>query len=420
MYKMSYSNGSIRTQYLDPVSFVPNGRCAFELDGDKMAYLSNFRLLDIGCIGDGADTYNRGLGALACIKSMRLLDGRSELSAIRNPAPYVFFKNANRSNAINKSNDSYFKRNGLGLEINSLDNDLEHIYASGGVTADANTTNLAYLDLKLVFPILNALQYLPVEIFPNLRIEIEFDANAANQVLNDITTAITIQRPVLAVDHIDNQPLVDQFVNELNGSGMTWQEVEWDNFHIPSVNTGAYGVTEVATQQTANQSLGYKGKIVERLLTCKTVVNKAKELNGNDVLGYGAPASSQAVCDAKIQYRLNGKNVLPGFGGATKDNERLGLVSDEWGSVSCYPGSNIYQWSTQNANMNSGADFGGQMDWDCIRLGARVADLQINMSRTNNRDTGKAMTNEGLQVNLYAEVIKQIVFSRGRYDISYA
>jgi len=149
---MSYANGSIRTQYLDPVSFVPNGRCAFELDGDKMAYLTNMRLLDIGCVGDGADTYNRGLGALACIKSMRLLDGRSELSAIRNPAPYIFFKNANRSNAINKSNDSYLKRNELGLEIDSLDNDLNHIYASGGVTTAAATTNLAYLDLRMVSP----------------------------------------------------------------------------------------------------------------------------------------------------------------------------------------------------------------------------------------------------------------------------
>ena len=417
---MSYANGSIRTQYLDPVSFVPNGRCAFELDGDKMAYLTNMRLLDIGCVGDGADTYNRGLGALSCIKSMRLLDGRSELSAIRNPAPYIFFKNANRSNAINKSNDSYLKRNELGLEIDSLDNDLNHIYASGGVTTAAATTNLAYLDLRMCFPLLNVIQYLPVQIFPNLRIEIEFDANAANQVLNDITTAITIQRPVLAVDHIDNQPLVEGFIDELNGSGITWQEIEWDNFNIPAVDTSAFANDAVATQQTANQSLGYKGKIVERLLTCKTAVNKAKELNGNDVLGFGAPASSQAVCDAKIQYRLNGKNVLPGFGGATKDNERLALVSDEWGSVTCYPGANIYQWANQAANMESGADFGGQMAWDCIRIGARVADLQLNLSRTNNKDTGKAMTNESLQVNMYAEVMKQIVFSKGRYDITYA
>jgi hypothetical protein len=373
---MSYLNGSVETQYLDPVSFVPNGRCRFELDGDKMAYKSNMRLLDIGVVSNGNHNYSRGLGSLACIKSMRLLDGRSELSAIRNPAPYLFYSNARRGNAINKSSDSYLKRNSLGMEINSIDNKLHHLYASGGATNDAATTNLGYLDLREVFPILNVVQVLPVQIFRNLIVEIEFDATLANQILTDISGTITVQRPILAVDHIDNGVLVDQVINQLNGQG--------------------------------------------QLLCCKTAIDKTKELNANLVQGYGAVASSQVVCDAKTQYRLNGKNVLPGFGGITKDNERLGVLSDEWGSITCYPGSNIYQWATQGANMAVGVQFGGQMGWDCIRLGARVADLQINMSRTNNRDAGKGMTNAALQVNCYAEVMKQIVFSKGRYNITYA
>ena len=44
-----YFDSSIQTEYLDPVSFVPGLRCRFELDGTKMAYLSNMRLLDIKC-----------------------------------------------------------------------------------------------------------------------------------------------------------------------------------------------------------------------------------------------------------------------------------------------------------------------------------------------------------------------------------
>ena len=416
---MSYIDGSMRTQYLDPVSFVPNSRARFELDGDKMAYGSNMRLLDLGIVSNGAHNYSRGLGSLATIKSMRLLDGRSELGAIRNPAPYLFYTNARRSNAINKSNDSYLKRNSLGMEINSIDNKLHHEYPSGGVTNDAATTNLGYLDLREVFPILNVMAVLPVQIFRNLVVEIEFDSTLANQILTDITGAITVQRPILAVDHIDNAVLVNTIINELNGQGQTYDNIEWDNFTIPAVDTAAYGVTDVATQSTNNQSLGYRGKIVERLLCCKTVIDKTKELNGNLVQGYGAIASAQVVCDAKTQYRLNGKNVLPGFGGVTKDNERLGMLSDEWGSVTCYPGANIYQWATQGANMATGVQFGGQMGWDCVRLGARVADLTINMSRTNNRDTGKAITNAAIQVNMYAEVKSQIVFSKGRYDISY-
>tara|TARA_R110002074_G_scaffold359773_1_gene532342 strand:+ start:3269 stop:4525 length:1257 start_codon:yes stop_codon:yes gene_type:complete len=418
---MSYTDGSLQTQYLDPVSFVPNGRASWELDGDKMAYMSNMRLLDLGVTSNPAHTYSRGLGALACIKSIRLLDGRTELSALRNPAPYLFFKNANRSNAINKSNDSYFKKNQLGLEINSVDNKLTHIYTPGGATNDPATTSLCYLDLKLAFPFLMAVEIMPTSIFRNIRIEIEFDSKITNQIVNDVTAPITIQRPVLAVDYLTNQAQVDQVISEMNDGGQTWQEIEWDNFNIPAVDTSGFPPAEVKTQRTANQSLGYRGKIVERLLTCKQVVDKSVEVNDTNIVqGYGALASSQSVCDAKINYRLNGRNVLPNFGGVTRSNERLALLSDEWGSITTYPGGNLYQWANQASNMNDGAQFGGQMDWDCVRIGARVADLQLNMSRTNNRDTGKGMTNASLQVNMYAEVMKQIVFSKGRYDISYA
>jgi len=416
---MSYVDGSIKTDYVDPVTFSQS-RCRFELDGDKMGYLTNMRLLDIGCVSNGAIDYSRGLGALACIKSMRLMDGRSELSALRNPAPYLFFKNSNRSNAVNKSNDSFMKRNSLGMEIRAESNEIARVYASGGADTLADTTNLAYLDLREVFPILNSLEVLPSAMFPNLAIELTFDTTLLNQVLVNITNTIDIQRPVLVVDHIHNEVQVGNVIDELNGSGLTWTEIEWDNTILPAVDTSGAGwaVGDVATQTVANQSLGFRGKVVERLLTCKTILDKTKELNVNAVLGFGAPASSQSQCDWKIQYSLNGRNVLPGFGGATRTNERLALLTDEWGSVTAYPGSNIYQWANSINTVEDEA-FAGQSDWDCIRLGARVANLTLNMSRTNNKDTLKAATNASIQINMYGEVMKQIVFSKGRYDISY-
>ena len=61
---MSY-DGSVETMYVDPVSFVPNQRCSFELDGTKLAYGSNMRLLNLGCVSDSAQAYSKGLGAMA-------------------------------------------------------------------------------------------------------------------------------------------------------------------------------------------------------------------------------------------------------------------------------------------------------------------------------------------------------------------
>ncbi len=415
-----YFDGSVETQYLDPVSYVPNGRCAFELDGDKMAYLSNMRLLDLGLVAGATTNYSKGLGALALIKNIRLMDARTELSALRNPAQYLFFKNANRSNSINKSNDSFLKRNALGLEIQATDNKLAHVYASGPADTTEATTNKAYLDLREVFPILNVLQVLPTQIFRNLRIEIEFDANKLNQILVDNSVAITTLRPVLAVDHINNDVLVNQEINKLMSSGVVWDEILHDNWTIPAVDTSGFGNDETAIQNASNHSLAYKGKYVERLLLCKQLQNKALALNTNAVLGFGGVASSYAVLNQTTQYRVNGKNIIPGFNGVNRPNERLAILSDEWGSVNGFIGSNLYKWSNRAASL-SDPNEAGQMSWDCVRLGQRVADLQVQIQRTNNRDADALCpTNEALNINAYGEVKKAMAVMSSGYNIVFA
>jgi hypothetical protein len=415
-----YFDGSVKTTYLDPVSYVPNGRCAFELDGSKMAYLSNMRLLDLGVTANSATPYSRGLGALSLIKNIRLMDARTELSALRNPAQYLFFKNANRTNAINKSNDSYLKRNAMGQEILATNNKLDHIYASGDANSTEATTNKAYLDLREVFPLLNTLRVLPTQIFRNLRIEIEFDAKATNQILTTDNVAFTTLRPILAVDHINNDVLVKQEMEALMKSGLVWDEIVHDNWVINAVNTSGFGAAETAIQSASNHSLAYKGKFVERLLLCKQLVDKTPSVSGNTVLGFGGVASSYAVLNQTTQYRVNGKNIIPGFNGVNRPNERLGILSDEWGSVNGFLGSNLYKWS-QAANSLNNPLIAGQMSWDCVRLGQRVADLQIQIQRTNLLDTDALNpTNSALTVNAYGEVKKAMSVGAGGYSIVFA
>tara|TARA_R110000803_G_scaffold84045_1_gene150177 strand:- start:2028 stop:3287 length:1260 start_codon:yes stop_codon:yes gene_type:complete len=415
-----YFDGSVKTQYLDPVSYVPNGRCAFELDGSKMAYLSNMRLLDIGVTANSATPYSRGLGALSLIKNIRLMDARTELSALRNPAQYLFFKNANRTNAINKSNDSYLKRNAMGQEILATTNKLDHVYASGDANSTEATTNKAYLDLREVFPLLNTLRVLPTQIFKNLRIEIEFDAKATNQILISDNVTFTTLRPVLAVDHIHNDVLVKQEMEALMKSGIVWDEIVHDNWVINAVNTSGFGAAETAIQSSSNHSLAYKGKVVERLLLCKQLIDKSPSVSGNNVLGFGGVASSYAVLNQTTQYRVNGKNIIPGFNGVNRPNERLGILSDEWGSVNGFLGSNLYKWS-QAANSLNNPLISGQMSWDCVRLGQRVADLQVQIQRTNLLDTDPLNpTNSALAINAYAEVKKAMSVGAGGYAVVFA
>ena len=413
-----YSSGQIRTSYVDPVSFVPNGRCAFELDADKVAYLSNMRLLNLGCVTDATPgEYSRGLGSLACIKNIRLMDARTELGALRNPAQYLFWKNVNRTNSENKSNDSYLKRNGIGQEIQVTSNKVHRVYASNVVTNDPDTTNLGYLDLREVFPILNEVAVLPVAVFSNLRIEIEFEANVNRQILTDTARPVTIQRPVLALDHTDDPETVKQALAAI-AQGVSWREIENDNFTMAAVAIGANPNVRQAVQF---QSMAFRGKYLERMLLCKQLQTLADEQTGTTVLGYGGVASSQAVLEQHTQYRLNGKNILPGFNGTTRPNEALGLLSDEWGVSSMLPGGNLYQWSNIGLLNAGGSDNSGQTAWDAIRVGARVSELQVQLSRLNNQDTSttKTPTNSALTINLYAEVQKQLTVMGNDYIVGY-
>ena len=165
---MSYNQGSMKTEYVDPNVFVPGaqGRAIFELDGTKMGYSPNMRLLNIGVVSNGAHDYNRLLGAIACIRNIRLLDGRTELSALRSPAQYLAFKAQQRTNSDNKSSASWLKRSVIGYDIDQQNGKLNHIFMPGTTNTAEATTTSAYLDLREVFPILNSMPIVPTSVFP--------------------------------------------------------------------------------------------------------------------------------------------------------------------------------------------------------------------------------------------------------------
>ena len=418
-----YSSSQVQTQYIDPVAFVPNGRCRFELDATKAAYLPNMRILNLGCNSNAATQYNRGLGALALIKNIRLLDAHTVLSSLREVAPYMFFKSCNASNSENKSQKSYTRRNGLGLELDSTTNKLANIYPSGtaNLGTAGNESDTAILDLRLVFPILNELSSIPTSIFKNLVVEIEFQSSTANQVLTNVGSSVTILRPVLAVDYMDNMNLVAPLTQELISNGVNWLEVEHDNYVIPAVDTTAYGAADIVEVQSNNNSLGFIGKSLERLLITKQIGDKEQELNNNAVLGFSATASSQALLNQSAQIRLNGRNIMPGNNGIQGNNARLGYMVDTWGDLSLNPSAVQYKWD-QTASILNASHEGGQQDFIGVMIGSRVQDLQISISRDTVNDTStKHPTSSQLQVNMYGEVRKVLsIRADGSYIVVYA
>lgn len=433
---MSYNQGTITTDYHDPTIFVENNRAVFELDGSKEGYLPNMRLINLGCKSSVAGKYNRLMGALGVIKNIRLMDGRTELSALRQPREYLGFQEQLRSNSDNKSSASYEKRNALGMEIHAANETLKHMYDAPGTDTADSTTSSGYLDLRMVFPILNALPVLPTAVFQNLKIEIEFFGGLADGILQDVSQTPTTVRPILAVDSVEDPRLLAPLVKALKERGARWNEIESDRFTMRGRTELAGPPAAGERQDVKAQSMGYIGKRVERLLLVKSLQDSAEGNNGNDQMGY-ANRGSQALLHQHTQVRLNGKNVIPGFNGITKPNERLAIVSDEYGPSSAYPGSVFYKWSNGDELVNfnavgatlqpvSGKAFGGALSYDCVRIGARVADLAISISREFDADPGSATTapastNLPLTVHMYAEVDKGMsVAADGSYRIVYA
>lgn len=421
-----YSDGNVQTLYIDPKTYIPathlaqNGRLTFELDGNNLAYLPNMRLLNVGVHSNGAHLYNRLTGAYALIRNIRLLDGKTELSALNECAIYKGFLNANQSNSKNEVVDSILSQSSLGLTILGTTRRVSRVQKTVGATALAATTNLGWLDLRELFPILNAVSHLPTAIFPNLNIEIELHAALDRQLLIDVTAEITSIRPLLAVDMLMNPSIVDRL-----NQGMTsarWLEVEHDFFVIPVAPADGGANSQGIRQHTNVKLNGYNRKHIERFMIAKEFQNPLKTLNGNAQRGFGR-YSSPAAYQQNVQFRINGRNILPGQG-LTGNNERLSYLVDTYGDFVAYPGSNVYAEDT-GPIMTDGADYLGQLDYIGCYFGEYIDDLQINYSRVGLQHGGAAgdanAATDGLNAHVFAEVAKNLIINKdGSYIIEYA
>ena len=360
-----YSDSNVGTMYIDPKSFIAgthingSGRVNFELDGTAMAYLPNMRLLNVGVSSNGAHLYNRLVGAYAIIRNIRLLDGKTELSACNEMHMLQGFKNINRTNSHSEVVDSKLSQNSVGWEVQGDVRKLARVEKVEGVTAAEATSFKGWLDLRDIFPMLNSVSHLPTAVFKNLNIQIEYSSLLDRQILADVTAHINTARPLLAVDVLQNPKIVAKLNGQLKSA--RWLEVEHDQFNIPqSVNDG--GPNDQLIPQSVNPKLNaFNNKHVERILIAKEFQNPLKALNGNAQIGFGR-YSSPACFRQIVNFRVNGRNIFP-RNGITGNNERLAYLIDAWGDCIAYPSSNQYGINNIANVVVDGADYSGQLDY---------------------------------------------------------
>ena len=170
-----YSDNNVKTEYIEATSFIENSRVIYELRGHRLAYLPHLRLVDVAVTRSARDTtLNRLGGIYSIIKNARLVDGSTELSAMREANRFLAFKNQNIDNSKALGIKNAVEGTVLGFEYGGELRTLQHngYTPRAGVKATKATSDSYTIDLREVFPILKNMSHLPSTLFKNLRIEI--------------------------------------------------------------------------------------------------------------------------------------------------------------------------------------------------------------------------------------------------------
>ena len=424
-----YSDSNVKTDYIEATSFIENSRVIYELRGHRLAYLPHLRLVDVAVTRSARDTtLNRLGGIFSIIKNARLVDGSTELSAMREANRFLAFKNQNIDNSKALGIKNAVEGTVLGFEYGGELRTLQHngYTPRAGVKATKGTSDSYTIDLREVFPILKNISHLPSTLFKNLRIEIEFESNVLN-LLVDANQTATNQRPLLAVDYLENPMIVKKLEPTLKT--INWLEIEEDSFFVTRADATA-GATQLAVQTANEKSNGFQNKHVERLLVAKEVVDVQDAggfLNTNIVTPSYGPLGSYAAFRETFQVRLNGRNLLPREG-LTKPNELLSYLVDTWGEQALYPGAHLIDPSAVMSTIIAQANdipvadnYRGSHSYFGLYIGDTVDDLQINYSRAGLQDTTAEPrpATENTRIHLFAEVKKALQVSNGGYSIVY-
>ena len=75
MSAFQYSQ-NVETKVIDASNYVANRYVEFKLDEEEVNYLSDIRLINLGCTAANTPIYNALGGAINLIKHIELLDGR--------------------------------------------------------------------------------------------------------------------------------------------------------------------------------------------------------------------------------------------------------------------------------------------------------------------------------------------------------
>jgi len=419
-----YSN--VKSQYLIPQSDIKNVRTEFHIQGEGRVLLSNMRLINVGLFGVAGKGYNRLAGINSIIENITLYDGSQILSRSENHKNQAGWKSFHKSNDANDSKlyETTMSRNSYAWQIRNFDRagdstvaiDMsnQEIYSTSVVqTAVAeNATQKGYIHLDNHLPLLNAFPTLSTDIFPNLRLVVEYNQNFSEMLTNDNATAGLVNTmPILVAEEVFDEKLKNKMKS--SEKVVSWFEVETD-----SVRLGAEaGLADQVylTQQLNTRINGFNNKYVNDIYIKTMPTTTQVDNNGNVVQCFGY-LGSRHEDQGTYNLRVNGVPLYP-RDGLNRPSYRLRQIADQFPKFTAYQEMNNLPFLgtvLENANDVQA----GKADYAYMQVKKNVEDLVFTFSRQHQLDNNNDF-NHALTFTLFGRVAKQLTVKNGKYVIAY-
>ena len=412
-----YSGGEVKSKVIDPVNDITNLRSEFRLDNIP-CMLSRMRLINIGLTGTSSvnNDYNLLTGSYGIIKNIRLMDGATELSSLRECSRYLGFKNSQFQNAQNQSIYKLLSNSRSGYIVEGATNKQGFaIDNNTSINTTSSTTNKGHLDLRFVLPLLGSVTSLNNQLFPKLRLVIEYDTSSFKTRGSTFTNNST--RPSLVIDEVVDDSVVNSEISSFP-KNTNWLEIEHDSFIVPEIADASLQGTDHQTQAVTNKVNGFNNKNLQRLVVMKNDTNVSNLYDISDVIIGVGNEGSLAQYKEKINYVVNGRNIMVGNGAET-DAQRSAMLVDSWDDLNVISGSNRVGTDFEDDSKHSQEL--SQRDYDGVYIGSDIKDFQINFEREVIRNGGnQSQSINSLVVNLYGEVMKNLSVKGNEYVVSYA
>ena len=415
--------------YIDPSYNQSKFRSEFRLPSQNGIYMSNLRLLNIGVSKATLDdrSYNELTGALGVIESIECYSGSQLLDQVRNFSQYVALKNLLNSNSANQSIHRPLKRNKLGYVATGLDavdgttgaitlgvlqnNAVPNRFNT--ITAQTATPeiNCAWIDLRDCLGFLRGSSYIPMNVFPDFRVVVNYKNSALADILSDRTPSnYETVEPLMVCEYETDPETADALMRGYQGHA--FECVEHDSVQLLAASPAVETVGE--TQEQTYVVKGFNDKYISKL----AIVNTGTDASTWTSAGSNTSFSNQgsvSQLDFGYQARVNGANMMARSIYEGK-NRRLAQITDAWGNMNIAGGQNMCGVAGGGAVMfdSRTVDTVGQVDYTGFRIDNVIKELKLTVQRTpvgglTATPNDNLELRQSLNLNLYGISRKRVI-----------